>query len=130
MSEFTVSNAGPLMVFSKLNLLHLLKQLYGEVLIPQAVYEETVINGIKYGFEDAHTLRLFLHQTHWKSIKSPKIPQAIASAHLDKGEKEAIACALSKNALLLMDEESGRKAARKQGVTVRGSWLFGISCTD
>ncbi len=29
-----VSNAGPLMVFSKLNVLHLLKELYGRVELP------------------------------------------------------------------------------------------------
>jgi len=29
-----VSNAGPLMVFSKLNILHLLKELYGQVEFP------------------------------------------------------------------------------------------------
>lgn len=30
MSELAVSNAGPLMVLSKLNVLHLLKELYGK----------------------------------------------------------------------------------------------------
>lgn len=119
--SLVVSNAGPLMVLSKLNLLHLLKELYVEVLIPDAVYEETVINGIRHGFEDAYTLRLFLNQTNWKPVKLLKIPQIIASANLDKGEKEAIAWAVSKNALLLMDEELGRDVARKQGVIVKGS---------
>jgi len=33
-----VSNAGPLMVFSKLNVLHLLKGLYGRVEFPLSVY--------------------------------------------------------------------------------------------
>lgn len=118
---FIVSNAGPLMVLSKLNLLHLLKELYVEVLIPEAVYEETVINGIRCDFEDAYTLRLFLNQSNWKPVKLLQVPQIIASTNLDKGEKEAIAWALSKNALLLMDEELGREVARKQGITVKGS---------
>ena len=122
MSErVVVSNAGPLMVFAKLNLLHLLKELYVQVIIPEAVYEETVINEIKCDFEDAHTLRLFLNQTNWKPVKLLQVPQIIASTNLDKGEKEAIAWALSKNTLLLMDEELGREVAREQGVIVRGS---------
>lgn len=121
MSEIVVSNAGPLMVVSKLNLLHLLKELYGQILIPQAVYEETVINGIRYGFEDAYTLRLFLKQNNWKIQESLHIPQEITSANLDKGEKEAIALALAKNASLLMDEELGRAIARERRLKVKGS---------
>lgn len=48
-----VSNAGPLMVFSKLNVLHLLKELYGRVELPFSVYRETVSAGISRGFADA-----------------------------------------------------------------------------
>jgi len=42
-------------------------------------------------------------------------------ANLDRGEKESIALALSKNALLLMDEERGREFAREKKLLVRGS---------
>ncbi len=121
MSEIVVSNAGPLMVFSKLNLLHLIKELYGKILIPQAVYEETVTDGIRYGFEDAYTLRLFLNHNNWKPQKLPEIPKKIAAANLDRGEKEAIALAITKSALLLMDEELGRAVAREQGLKIKGS---------
>ncbi len=121
MSGIVVSNAGPLMVFSKLNLLHLFKERYRHILIPQAVYEETVINGIRYGFEDAYTLRLFLEQNNWKIHKLLHITQEIASTNLDKGEKEAIVLALTKNGLLLMDEEFGRAIAREHGLKVKGS---------
>ncbi len=40
MSQAVVADAGPLMVLAKLNLLHLLKQLYGQVQFPRSVYEE------------------------------------------------------------------------------------------
>ncbi|MCI5218329.1 MAG: DUF3368 domain-containing protein [Candidatus Electrothrix sp. LOE2] len=121
MSELAVSNAGPLMVLSKLNVLHLLKELYGKVLIPRAVYNETVRNGVKYGFEDAHTLQLFLEQNNWRPQETSSIPKSISSAHLDKGETEALALALSNNALLLMDEELGRAVAREHNLRVKGS---------
>ena len=42
-------------------------------------------------------------------------------ANLDRGEKESIALALSKNALLLLDEERGREFAREKKLLVRGS---------
>jgi len=41
MAISAVSNAGPLMVFSKLNILYLLKELYGQVEVPLSVYRET-----------------------------------------------------------------------------------------
>ncbi len=121
MNNLVVSNSGPLMVFSKLNLLHLLKKLYGEVLFPKAVYEEVVVDGIKHGFEDAYSLRLFLKQNNWKPQEVCEIHKVIASSNLDKGEKEAIVLALSKKAMLLMDEELGRSIARQTGLKVKGS---------
>ena len=48
----------------------------------------------------------------------------LKAANLDRGRKESIALALSKNALLLMDEERGRNYARQKNLQVRGS--FGI----
>jgi predicted nucleic acid-binding protein len=57
-----VSNAGPLIALAKLNLLYLLKELYGHVYIPRSVYDETVTEGMRQGHEDARTLFLFLNQ--------------------------------------------------------------------
>ncbi|MCD6506651.1 hypothetical protein J7M22_08510 [Candidatus Poribacteria bacterium] len=91
MSEVVIANAGPLMALAKLNLLHLLKQLYGQVQFPRSVYEEAVVEGIRRGFEDAHTLQQFLNQENWKPIEVKDIPDDIASSHLDRGERESIA---------------------------------------
>ena len=116
-----VSNAGPLMVFSKLNLLHLLKELYGRVEFPLSVYRETVSVGIRRGFTDAHLLNSFLIQNEWNPIKAFEIPVDLQNLNLDRGEKESIALALSKKAMLLMDEERGRDFARQKNLSVRGS---------
>jgi len=62
---FVVSNAGPLMVLSKLHVLHLLPALYGRVHIVQSVYDEVATVGIREGYQDAHTLSLFLDQIQW-----------------------------------------------------------------
>ena len=45
------------MALAKLNLLHLLKQLYGRIEFPRSVYEEVVVEGLQRGFDDAHTLQ-------------------------------------------------------------------------
>ena len=81
MSKPVVANAGPLMALAKLNLLHLLKQLYGQVQFPRSVYEEVVVEGIRRGFEDAHTLQRFLNQENWKPTEIGDVPDDLASSH-------------------------------------------------
>ncbi|MCD6336016.1 MAG: DUF3368 domain-containing protein [Candidatus Latescibacteria bacterium] len=119
MPEEVISNAGPLMAFAKLNLLHLLKQMYGRVYFPSAVYQEVVIEGIRRGFEDAHTLRLFLSREKSEANEVGDIPQELTFSNLDKGERESIALAMATHRPLLIDEEQGRKEARQRGVTIR-----------
>ena len=121
MSQAVVADAGPLMALAKLNLLHLLKQLYERVQFPRAVYEEVVVEGIQRGFEDAHTLQLFLSREDWKPTEVKDVPGGLVSLRLDRGERESIALALALDGLLLIDEERGRKEARRQGVMVRGT---------
>ena len=48
-----VSDAGPLVALAKLNLLHLLTELYGRVYFARSVYDEAVIEGMRLGHEDA-----------------------------------------------------------------------------
>ncbi len=124
MSALVVSDAGPLMVLAKLNLLHLFQELYGRVHIAQSVYEEVVVAGIRWGYEDATTLQLFLDQLGWKheDVDPAVMPDDLRAAHLDQGERDTLALAISLgNALVLMDEAVGRKVARSCGLAVRGS---------
>ncbi|HOT93223.1 MAG TPA: DUF3368 domain-containing protein [Anaerolineae bacterium] len=120
MPERVVSNAGPLIALAKLNLLYLLKQLYGRVYFSRAVYEETVVEGLRQGLEDAHTLQLFLTQARWEATQV-NVPDELASLHLDQGERESLALALAEDALFLIDEERGREEARRRNITVRGT---------
>lgn len=117
----TVVNAGPLMVLAKLNLLHLLKQLYGRVYFTEAVYHEVVTEGMRQGHADASTLYQFLRQEAWAATPVTSIPPAILAAALDRGERESIALAVLYGALLLIDEEAGRSTARSFGLSVHGS---------
>jgi predicted nucleic acid-binding protein len=117
-----VSNAGPLMALSKLNLLHLLKELYGFVHIPRSVYREVIGEGLRQGYEDARTLKLFLEQTGWEPEDAPTCPEGIENAHLDRGERNTLALAISLgSSLVLMDELQGREIARKFSLKTRGT---------
>lgn len=109
---------------AKLNLLHLLKELYSFVHIPRSVYDETVTEGMRQGYEDARTLYFFLNQMGWKpeDVDPAKFPPDLAAAHLDRGERDTLALALDLgNALVLMDEAIGRRTARACGLTTHGT---------
>ncbi len=120
MTQLVVSNAGPLLALAKLNQLHLLKRLYGHVYFSQTVYKETVVAGLRQGYTDAHVLKLFLAEAKW-SPTIVDVPADIAALFLDRGEQESVALALLHRALLLIDEERGRAAARERGIVVRGT---------
>ena len=89
-------NAGPLMVLAKPNQLHLLKELYGRVHLANSVYDETVIEGMKRGHEDARTLLRFLMQMGWEAdpVATDAIPNGLDQAHLDRGERDTLALAV------------------------------------
>ena len=109
------------MVLAKLNLLHLLKLLYGQVHFTPAVYAEVVSEGVRLGYDDAHTLQRFFALEHWTATATPSIPLELAALRLDRGERESIALALALKGVLLMDEERGRQAARQRGLNVHGT---------
>jgi len=119
-----VSNAGPLMVLAKLNLLYLLKGLYGRVYFSNSVYDELVTEGIQQGYQDAYTLKTFLEREGWQPeyIQMSNIPEELKTVHLDRGECDTLSLAfLLGSKLVLMDENEGRKVARSLCLTVRGT---------
>lgn len=109
-------NAGPLMALGKLNRLDLLADLFGEVQIPRAVYDEAVTQGLVRGAPDALTVRLFWQCQQWPIVD---VPEALLSAYvppviLDPGETELLALAQSSaDPLLLLDDEVARAEARR-----------------
>ena len=57
-----VSNAGPFIILTKLNVLGLLRRLYGRVLFSGSVYDEVVVQGKRCGYSDAFRLDMFLRE--------------------------------------------------------------------
>ena len=117
-----ITNAGPLMALAKLNLLHLLKDLYGRVQFPRTVYDEVVVQGMRQGIRRC---------THIAVVPAPRrvgnpqvvtdMPSLLASAHLDLGEQDSLALAFTLKGLLLIDEERGRDIAHQLRVMVLGT---------
>lgn len=117
-------NAGPLIALGKVNRLELLAELYGQVQIPRAVYDEAVTQGLALGAPDARTIRLFWQAKDWPIVDvSPATVAAYKpSAILDLGETEAIALGRTlPDALLLLDDETARAEARRLKLPVRGT---------
>ena len=116
-----VSNASPLINLGRIGQLGLLPQLYNELLIPEAVWHEVVVQG--RGQPGAHEVET----ADWIRV-APVANHALVLAlrqELDAGEAEAIALALETGAdMLLMDEHLGRETALHMGVQCVG--LVGV----
>ena len=115
-----VSDASPLIALMKAGQLELLEKLYGNVIIPQAVFDELTINN-KYPAEaELITGSTFITVVKIKDSKSVRLFQQVTG--LDLGESEAIKYAADNNAdLVLIDELSGRLAAKKMELNCIGS---------
>lgn len=117
-------NSGPLMTLGKLNQLGLLADLYGEVQVPRAVYDEVVTRGLVRGAPDALTVRLFWQRRRWPIID---VPAAVLLAYtppvtLDPGETEVLALAQTLvDPLVLLDDEVARAEARRLKLRLRGT---------
>ena len=116
-----VSNTSPITNLASIGQLDLLRELYGEVSIPQAVFDEIVVAG--EGRPGAEAVR----DSAWVVVR-PAGLRDVRSAlelELDAGEAEAIALAVELGAdLVLLDERLGRRAARRLGLRPFG--LLGV----
>ncbi|HDN80212.1 MAG TPA: DUF3368 domain-containing protein [Chloroflexi bacterium] len=115
-----ISNAGPLIALARIRHFELLRDLFGHLLIPQAVYEEVVVKGAGRpgAYETASACGDWLNVV---SVKDVTIVRSLL-ARLGKGESEAIALALEKKAdLLLMDDLKARAVAEFMGLAVSGT---------
>jgi len=116
-----VSNTSPLINLARIGRLDLLYRLYGELVIPRAVWDEVVVKGAGQAGADE------VKSASWiKTQATTNKPLVQALRHeLDAGEAEAIALALEIGAdLLIMDERLGRENARYLGLRYIG--LIGV----
>ena len=110
-----VSDTSPLVNLAAIGKLDLLRQLYGQVVIPQAVYDEIITGAAQPGTTEL--------TSNWIEIKRATLQSLVASLRLelDEGEAEAIALASELNAdLLLLDERKGRIVASRLGIRFIG----------
>lgn len=116
-----VSNTSPLTNLAAIGKLDLLEQLYGEIIIPSAVFQELTAWGDSIpGAKEVKTL-------NWIQVQPINDTSLVESlkTKLDPGESSAITLALELNAdWLIIDEQLGRKIAIGYGLKITG--ILGI----
>ncbi|MDZ8033528.1 DUF3368 domain-containing protein [Nostoc sp. DedSLP04] len=116
-----VSDTSPINNLAAINHLHLLQQLYGTVLIPEAVYRE--LTDPNFPVAGAIEVQTFI----WIQtcpVQDRALVEALSN-ELDIGEAEAIALALETKAeQVLIDERRGRMIAARLNLGYTG--ILGI----
>ncbi len=121
-----ISNASPLIFFSKINRLDLLCQVFPELLIVAEVFKEIVERG--KGSPDAVLVGSYVKQgrilVKELSLKHQQLSSQLVEMYLplDRGEAETISLVLQEHETeILMDDAIGRKVAELNQILPGGS---------
>lgn len=111
-----ILNNTPLVALWSLGRLTLLHDLYGDVLIPQAVYKEFLAT-------ERSVRQTALDESPWIKITPVSNPrQVLVYVGLDRGEAEVLALANERAArLVIIDEHKGRRYAKRLGLPLTGT---------
>ena len=112
-----VADAGPLIALARIGRLGILHDLFGRVLVPPAVFAELCIGSSRPG---AAALAAASSQGWLVETATARVPLRLQRL-LDRGEAEAIVLAQRTGALLVIDEATGRRAARHEHVHIIGT---------
>lgn len=112
-----VADTSPIHYFILLEIPEILKNLYGRVIIPEAVAHE--LNAQK---APEFVSRWIAQPPPWLEVRQIVVPADLKLTKLDPGEREAIALAEALRAdALLIDERAGRREAERRRIRVIGT---------
>jgi uncharacterized protein len=116
-----VADSSPLIALCRIGKLELLREIFGQLVVPDAVWQEVVASHPgKVGVAEVEAAAWISQQ----SVKDRLLVNLLRQ-DLGAGESEAIVLAREISAdVLLMDERRGREAAKRLGITCTG--LVGI----
>lgn len=112
-----VADSGPILAFAQANRPELLRQVVGDLTIPDAVYEDIVVRGA--GEPGSQEVRRSSWIRRLPVRDRSFLDQLPPRLHL--GQREASALAKAQETPLLMDEREARREAQSQSITVVGS---------
>ena len=115
-----ISDTTPVISLLKADRLELLRELYGTVLMLEAVYKELTENPVYIKEAEIIKKTHFLSVARVENTTSVNILRAITG--LDAGESEALILYGEQRAdLLLMDERKGRSVAKQLNIMFMGT---------
>jgi uncharacterized protein len=109
-----VSDTSPITNLIQINLLNILKDIYGQIVIPQTVYDELC---------EIESQKKIIDEQSWIHILSAQNTSLVSSleTELDSGESESIALSIEIHAdYLIIDEIKGRQKAESMGIRIVG----------
>jgi predicted nucleic acid-binding protein len=116
-----VSDTSPLIAFSAIGRLDVLRQVFDSILIPPAVADEVVTKGV--GWVAAIPLQEAVQVGDWIRTRhvasSPLL--TLLLRRIDAGESEAIALAEELSLPVLLNDEDARREARALGLEITGA---------
>jgi predicted nucleic acid-binding protein len=114
-----VSDSSPLIAMGSVGRISLLTTLYGEVLVPQGVWNEVVMDGRPGAREIASATWIRAVPV----VNRPRVAELLK--RVGPGEAEAISLAEESHAdVLLIDERRARKIAVELGLPITGVLAF------
>lgn len=119
-----VSDASPLICLSAIGRFDLLRQLYGEIVVPTAVWQEITRAPAFASSAKSHQTATDAQAAGWLQAATASNRPLVTQLEivLDPGEAEAIALAVErKPSLLLIDERDGRQMARALDIPLTGT---------
>ena len=115
-----IADTTPIISLLKIKRLDILHHLFGEVIIPQAVYKELTSNAEH--IEEAFAIQNADYLKISEPLPTDLVRLFRKSTGLDLGESEALIMSEQNNAdILLMDEMKGRKIAKLMNINIMGT---------
>ena len=109
-----IANTTPLIALANIDRLELLHELYGTIIVPQAVVDEIISEPAKQRVRSATWIKV-------EAIQDPS-QKDIFRARLHAGEVEVMILAREQNAdLVIMDDNAAKKTAKFLGLNVTGT---------
>ena len=119
-----VSDTTPVNYLVLIDQIHLLKELYGRLVLPRAAHEEMRREGAP------EAVRAWTNQLpEWVEVREAASPDP--GLKLGAGEREAIALAEELGAdLLLVDDAKARREARRRGLAASGTLAVLVAAAE
>ncbi|MDY6788460.1 MAG: DUF3368 domain-containing protein [Candidatus Nanohaloarchaea archaeon] len=112
------------MYLAKADILEHVGELEEEILVPEKVYKEVVIQGKEEGYADAYRIEDFLDNSGGKMTDSRNneiFDELKNNPNLSKADVEVLAIAEERSAIAVVDEDYARGIADVEGISNHGS---------